>query len=109
MRNLNINRDFGNNDRLPILCTLIADVERNEQDMSSLTDTQQIISKVERIVYLVLKQYLKTDKSVEKYSLLVEDCKNYITLYLTRNESNPISKKLSWIIRQYILLKYVKK
>lgn len=109
MRNLNINRDFGNNDRLPILCTLIADVERNEQDMSSLTDTQQIISKVERIVYLVLKQYLKTDKSVEEYSLLVEDCKNFIVLYMKRNESSHVNKKLAWIIRQYILLKYVKK
>lgn len=105
MRNLNINRDFGNNDRLPILCTLIADVERNEQDMSSLTDTQQIISKVERIVYLVLKQYLKTDRSVEEYSLLVEDCKNFIVLYMKRNESSHVNKKLSWIIRQYILLK----
>jgi|GEM_PF-2223210 len=109
MRNLNIKRGFGNNDRLPILCTLIADVERNEQDTSSLTNTQQIISKVERIVYLVLKQYLKTDKSVEEYSLLVEDCKNYIALYLTRNESSHVSQNLAWIIRQYLLLKYVKK
>ncbi|CDT24445.1 hypothetical protein BN1088_290002 [Sphingobacterium sp. PM2-P1-29] len=109
MRYLKINRGFGNNDRLPIICTLIAEVERNAQNMSSLTATQQIISKVERIVYLVLKQYLKTDKSVEEYFLLVEDCKNYITLHLTRNESSHVSKDLEWIIRQYILQKFVKK
>lgn len=107
MRYLKINKGHGENNRLPILCTLIAEVERNEQDMSALTTTQQIISKVERIVYLELKQYLKTDKSVEEYSLLVEDCKNYIALYITRNESSHVSKNLEWIIRQYLLQKYL--
>lgn len=107
MRYLKINPSLGEDNHLPILCSLITEVERNEQDVSAHTTTQQIISKVERIVYLELKQYFKTDKSVEEYSLLVEDCKNYIVLYMTRNEEHTVLNKLGWIIKQYLLQKYL--